>query len=89
MQLNESQDLARIVFVLVCAVDDAAQSLAEKQRLELPSPDAPVLVVELVDKYAALCRHLATLSTLPESATYTVCRARSTAPHNVRGPITC
>ena len=69
--------------VLVCAVDDATQSLAEKQCLELPSPDTPVLVVELVDSYAALSRHLATPSTLPESAIYAICRARSTAPHNV------
>jgi len=47
------------------------------------------MVVELVDQYAALSRHLATPSTLPESATYAICRARSTAPpHNVRGPIT-
>ena len=45
--------MCRIVFVLVCAVDNATQLLAEKYCLELHSPDTPVSVVEFVDLSAA------------------------------------
>lgn len=56
--------MCRIVCVLVGAVANATQLLAEKYCLELHSPDTPVSVVEFVDLSAALSRHLSAICCL-------------------------